>query len=291
MQKIIFPSCNRAKSNCVERAQVKTMASIKTGFIVLVLHCFNLLAPCQLQKYQKPSSIDDLHTMYEYRKSNWDGSHASAIFLYVADSNQLQSFKWSSGDKTATLVTALIDWNKFSVSRFTNHRLRKAQPPQLVATLTMDGEKTIRIEVGEMRDSLLLSALPWQSYDFDFAGLSFTWRALKEKKDSFHFHIADAALVNNDMRFVNKGRADVHFTGYEMMNGKNCLKYSIDGPGLENRGGTIWVDAAGFMIEQYKIALPDEPGFENGMLQLVKKEKMKPEQWQAFIKNKLAGSE
>jgi len=45
------------------------------------------------------------------------------------------------------------------------------------------------------------------------------------------------------------------------------------------------------MIEQYKIALPDEPGFENGMLQLVKKEKMKPEQWQAFIKNKLAGSE
>lgn len=265
------------------------MAAIKIGYIFLVLQCFSLIAHSQLYKYQRPASINDLYTMYEYRKSNWDGSHASAIFLYVADSNQLQSFKWSNGDKTATLVTAVIDWNNFSVNRFTNHRLRQAQPPQLVATLRMDGEKTIHIEVGEMRDSLLLTALPWHSYDFDFAGLGFTWRALKDKKDSFHFHIADAALVNNDMRFVNKGKAEVHFAGHEMLNGKICLKYSIDGPGQENRGGTIWVDAAGFMIEQYKIALPDEPDFENGMLQLVKKEKMKPEQWQAFMNNKLAG--
>jgi len=41
------------------------------------------------------------------------------------------------------------------------------------------------------------------------------------------------------------------------------------------------------MIEQYKIALPDEPGFENGMMQLITTYTMTPEQWSSFMKKKL----
>ena len=120
-----------------------------------------------------------------------------------------------------------------------------------------------------MRDSLLISDLPWQSYDFDFAGLGFIWRALKNKKDSFWFHIADVAMVNDKPKFVNKGKVSVRFQGDEIINNKQCLKYFVDGPGLENKGGYIWINKENYMIQQYKIALPDEPGFENGMMQLV----------------------
>jgi hypothetical protein len=133
----------------------------------------------------------------------------------------------------------------------------------------------------------MLSDLPWQSYDFDFAGLSFIWRSLKDKKDSFWFHIADVAMINGNPKFVNKGRVTVRFIGYDMVKDKQCLKYLVDGPGLENKGGHIWINPENFMIEQYRILLPDEPGFENGMMLLRKTFKMDPGQWETFKRKKL----
>ena len=82
------------------------------------------------------------------------------------------------------------------------------------------------------------------------------------------------AMINDKPKFVNKGRVTVKFIGDEIVNNKSCFKYAVDGPGLENKGGHIWVNQDDYMIEQYKIALPDEPGFDNGMIRLVKKHKM-----------------
>ena len=41
------------------------------------------------------------------------------------------------------------------------------------------------------------------------------------------------------------------------------------------------------MISQYRIALRGEPGFENGMMQLVSTYKLTPEQWNACMNKKL----
>jgi len=63
--------------------------------------------------------------------------------------------------------------------------------------------------------------------------------------------------------------------------------YFADGIGLENKGGYICVDPQTSMIEQYKIALPDEPGFQNGMMQLIKTHRMTPAEWETFKRKKL----
>lgn len=252
-------------------------------FVFLVIFAFSALA--QLNKFTKPSNFSDKHTLYEYKKSNWDGTHSSSVFLYVADSNKLESFKWWEGDEEATLVTAVINWKTYSVSDFQNHKISKGNPPQLRAQLK--GDKLLKIEVGQMKDSLLIDELPWQSYDFDFAGLSFIWRALKNKKEGFWFHIADAAMINDAPKFVNKGKVNVKFIGVENVNNRSCLKYLADGPGLENKGGHIWVNQENFMIEQYKIALPDESGYESGMMLLLTTQKMSPDEWDNFKRKKL----
>lgn len=255
--------------------------------LVVLLAISSLSLSAQLHKFGKPSHFTDKHTLYEYKKSNWDGTHSSTVFLYIADTNKLQSFKWWEGDTVATLVTAVIDWTTCSVNEFQNQKLRKGRSPEFVAKLK--GERNIRIEVGEMRDSLLIADLPWQSYDFDFAGLSLIWRALINKKDSFWFHIADVAMVNDQPKFVNKGEVSVKFVSNEAINNKQCIKYFADGIGLENKGGYIWVDPQTFMIEQYKIALPDEPGFQNGMMQLIRTHRMTPAEWESFKRKKLGG--
>lgn len=244
-------------------------------------------AKAQVEKYGKPAGFTDLHTVYVYQKSNWDSTNASKIYLYVEDSNRLQSFKWHEGEDVATLVTATIDWTNYSVKEFTNHRLAKGKTPQHVATLSFDGAKKISIEVGPIKDSLFLTELPWHSYDFDLAGLGFVWRALKNKNENFYFHIADVARENDNMRFVNKGRIIVEYKQEVMLNGKKCLLYNVNGPGLENKGGHIWINAGNYMIEQYKIQLPDEPGFENGMLKLLDTQKMSSEEWEKFKNGKV----
>ena len=73
----------------------------------------------------------------------------------------------------------------------------------------------------------------------------------------------------------------------EVINDKDRLKYFIDGIGLENKGGHIWINPQDFMIDQYKILLPDEPGFANGMMKLVKTYKMKAGDWESFKKKRL----
>lgn len=243
-------------------------------------------AGAQLSRYGAVPVFQDRHHLYVYRKSNWDGTHASRVYLYIADSNRLQSFKWTEGDVSATLVTAEFDWNQYSVSSFTNHRLEAGKAPRLVAKLQTEENGKLKVEAGAMRDSLWLSHLPWQSYDFDFAGLGFAWRGLQHKKEDYWVHIADAAMVKGDMRFVNKGRVDIHFREEQILNGRKCLLYDINGPGLDNKGGQIWVNADTWMIEAYKIRLPDEPGFENGYLELEEVKTISPAAWEAIIRSK-----
>lgn len=258
---------------------------MKAGLLSIVFLAISFTVTAQVSKFGKPPSFTDKHTLYQYKKSNWDGTHSSSVFLYIADNDKLESFKWWHGDTVATLVSAVIDWSNYSVKEFQNHKLRKGKAPEFIARLK--GESNLKIEVGELRDSLLITDLPWQSYDFDFSGLSFIWRSLINKKAPFWFHIADVAMINGNPKFINKGKVTVTFIGDEMVHNKPCLKYFVNGPGLENQGGDIWVNQENFMIEQYKIALPDEPGFVNGMMELVKAHKMSPEQWENFKRKKL----
>ena len=258
---------------------------MKVSLVFFVFLAISFTVTGQVNKFGKPLSFADKHTVYEYKKSNWDGTHSSYVFLFIADTDKLESFKWWDGDTVATLVSAAMDWSNYSAKEFQNHKLRKGKAPEFIARLK--GRKNIKIQMGELQDSLLISALPWQSYDFDFSGLSFIWRSLIDKKDSFWIHIADVAMINGKPKFVNKGKVTITFIGEETLNNKNCLKYFVNGPGLDNKGGDIWVSHETFMIEQYKIALPDEPGFANGMMQLVRTHKMTPEQWEIFKRKKL----
>lgn len=264
------------------------MKGIYQAFIMVMMFTItSLQVDAQLSKFNKPASFSDIHTVYTYQKSNWDGSHASFVFLYISDTNKLESFKWAPGYTRGTLVSAAFDWSTFSVQTFTNHGIDTNGKRQLFASLAVKDGRSVHLQIGDFKDSMWLENILWHSYDFDFAGLSFAWRALENKRSSFSFLIADAGRVNGKPAFENKGSVNVEYSGEEMINGKNCLKYTIDGPGLQNKGGIIWVDPRSHMIVLYRIALPDEEGFINGQLRLIKKEKMPGNEWDNFINEKM----
>ena len=262
--------------------------TVPLGFLFIVNVLF---LNAQQNKFALPKTIDDIHTLYSYQKSNWDGSNASHVFLYIKDTNKLASFKWSEGDKWSSLVTADFSWKEFMVDKIQNHRIDAQGNKTLVAELNQESTKKIHFQIGEFQDSMILVDPFWHSYDFDFASIGFAWRALKEKRNSFSFHIADAALINNKPGFANKGSVQVEFLNEEMINGIQFLKYKIDGPGLQNKGGFIWVDPRkNYMIELFRIEHPDEEGFENGQLKLLKTEYLSPAEWEKFIIAKMNGN-
>src|SRR5690606_32205734 len=117
------------KSKCMKHIMVFTLL-----FLFQTLSVF-----AQQEKFGLPGTISDKHRLYTYSKSNWDGTHASGIFLYISDDNRLESFKWSSGDEWPTLVTAVVDWKTLTVTKFTNHRIFTDGRKQLMAELNQRG--------------------------------------------------------------------------------------------------------------------------------------------------------
>lgn len=220
-------------------------------------------------------------TVYHYVKSNIDGSRAGNISVYIASTDEIESFKWHEGGTEASLVRATMDWTSFTVARFESWRLRSSGEDTLRAVLErIDGEPTLEAQVGDQRFRIPIENWPWHSYDFDFASLNLVFRFLVDPDAAFTIGIAD--LDRETGRFVDKGPVRIERAGNEARQGTDCRVYRIDGEGLENRGGKIWVSRDTHLIVDYEIDLPDEPGFTDGKLTLIDVETMSPSRWAEF---------
>jgi hypothetical protein len=155
----------------------------------------------------------------------------------------------------------------------------------------VDSLDVVRVSFGDYEEDVQIDHLPWHSYDFDFASLNFSFRHLIDPEKSISFGIADIVFTAGQPKFEYKGIAFVKFEQEEERHETVCRRYRVDGPGLENRGGLIWVDKELGHIVDYEIALPDEPGFDSGKLRLKSVEKMDWKQWDAFMQSRLSEPE
>ena len=222
--------------------------------------------------------------VYHYVKSNIDGSRSGQVSLYVAAKDRLESLKWHKGGSEATLVIAKIDWNRFSVSKFENWQLRSGTDPLQRGIFAFD-KRDNRVVVATFGENELRAKIvnwPWHSYDFDFASLGFTFRHLVDPKKPFKIGITDIVRTEQGPKLADKGLVEIVYQEDVERNGHACRRYSIDGVGLENKGGILWVRKADGILVDYEIALPDEPGYVSGKLELTGVERMTEEEWKDY---------
>ena len=68
----------------------------------------------------------------------------------------------------------------------------------------------------------------------------------------------------------------------------DCRHYNIDGPGLSDRGGELWVRKGDDpVIVDYEIDLPDERPMKSGKMVLMGTEKLSAKAWQAHMRGVL----
>ena len=94
----------------------------------------------QLGKFGfKPKKINS-GEVYFYKKSNQDGSHLHWVATYIGDQSHMESLKWMEGNFGATLVSANMDWETFSVQEFEGGRITPEGQKVIGARLKQEGD-------------------------------------------------------------------------------------------------------------------------------------------------------
>lgn len=227
--------------------------------------------------------------VYHYEKSNVDGSRKSHVDLYVASETRIESFKWHEGGSEATLVVADMNWKTMSVARFETTKLFSGGTSTLVAELkeSADGKELVgKVGGGSFRAKI--EQRPWHTYDFDLASLNVALRFLEDPEATVTMGMMDIVRTATRQVFRHKGGVELWYEGDEERGGVACRRYGIDGPGLEDRGGNVWVRKTDDpVIVDYEIDLPDEPGMTSGKMWLLGETQLTPDAWTAHQRSKL----
>lgn len=226
--------------------------------------------------------------VYHYLKTNIDSTNPEHISLYFASRDRLESFKFHPGGSRAALVIATMDWSIFSVKTLESWQVFKDKDKVLAATLTYRPEsKDVAVALPFMNratEYVAIPFLPFHVYNFDFSSLNFAFPHLIDPRKPFKVGVSDPTFREEGPAFHYRGEVDVVYVSDEVRDGVACRKYRIDGPGLENKGGTIWVNQRSGYFHDVEIMLADNPDWETFKFKLQKVEPMNPGQWEAFMK-------
>ena len=230
-------------------------------------------------------------TVLHYVKTNIDGTHPEYVSQFVASADTLESFKFHPKSPPAGLVIAEMDWKFFSARRLESWRVPGKGERKLFGTLTFDSAaRRAEVSLPSVRsaaESFDFKHVPVHLYNFDFASLNFALPHLADPKGSFTVGVADPTFSETGPLAEYKGEVTVSYLGDEKRNNVAVRKYRIDGAGLQNRGGLIWVNRKHGWVEDAEIALPDNPDWTSFKFKLLRVERMTRAKWDKFVEEQL----
>lgn len=230
-------------------------------------------------------------TVLHYVKTNIDGTRPEYVSQFVAAADALESFKFHPKSPPAGLVIAEIDWKFFSARSLKSWRVLGRGERKLFGTLAFDSAaRRASVSLPSVRsaaESFDFRHVPVHLYNFDFAGLNFALPHLADPRGSFTVGVADPTFTETGPLVEYKGEVTVSYLNDEKRNNVPVRKYRVDGPGLQNRGGLIWVNKKRGWIEDMEIALPDNPDWTSFKFKLLRVERMSRAKWDEFVEGQL----
>ena len=247
-----------------------------------------LLAPhqvvAQVSAFRYDAARVPVGAVLHYLKTNIDGSHPEHIVQYVAGPDRLEVFKFQAPGMRAALVTAFMDWELFSAIRLESRQVFRDSAP-LIATLAYDRKaKDVGVTVFGRSERVPIAALPFHVYNFDLGSLNLAFAHLRNPTSGFTVELADPTYKDAPM-FQDRGSVEVRYLEDGIRDEQPVRVYRIDGPGLDQKGGTLWVRKEDGLFQDAEIALPDNPSWQTFKLRLEKRESMTPAQWEHFRRN------
>jgi hypothetical protein len=237
----------------------------------------------ELEGFEFAAGKQNVGRVYQYEKSNVDGTNKSRVDLYVASESRIESFKHHVGARVGTLVSADMDWMTLSVKKFETVKLDGDGNRKVTATLNTKGDE-LHCKMGKDVQRVKIAQFPWHSYDFDFASLNITLRYLEDPEGVVQVGIMDFGLTG----MTNLGFVEIEYLDDAKRGEFDCRHYLIDGPGLDDRGGEMWVRKSDDpIIVDYEIDKPDESSMRSGKMRLLGTKQLSKEEWAEHMKKSL----
>jgi hypothetical protein len=217
----------------------------------------------------RPERVD-AGAVYEYVKSNIDGSHAIRVLVHVASAERIEVLKLEPENGSAAYVVAHMNWLLFSAQSldawvvFPDGRRR----PSAHLEHEQNGA-LLHVRVGDRSEDVHLSHYPFHVYNFDFISLSQCFRHMIEPESDFKVDVVDPVFEPGSGHvMVDKGTASIEYGGHELRRGTACWRYRVRGPAFGGAEGLMWVNRDHGWVEDIEIPIPDNPGWNSFKFEL-----------------------
>ena len=233
-------------------------------------------------------------TVYHYTKSNLDGTRAAELYVFVASATDLELLKLEPQSTTAAYVRADMDWNAFAAARLDAwHLTENGLTPQLYLDFDHDAQEATAY-MGPMAMPVSFEAEPVHLYNFDLMSLNAALPHLRAPEADFTIGIVDPnwelfageqvepqPVLDDGLLY--KGKAHFTYQGQDIYRGIICRKYGVDGPGLDDQEGTLWVSAEDGHIVLFEHPTPDNPAWSSFKLEWKETVPMTGGAWRGFM--------
>lgn len=230
-------------------------------------------------------NANDVGAVHHYIKSNIDGSNPAHVAIYLATPNDVEVLKREAHEQDAAYVRAHMNWEYFCADQLASWVLTPDGQRRPMATFTLDcATQRAHISINEHAESVAVGHLPAHIYNFDFISLNLALRHWQHPEGALDIGILQPnfdSQINALMRY--EGIATLRFVAHAQRHNQACRRYHINGDGLQQRGGTIWVNQAHGHIEDMEIALPDNPAWRDFKFEWVGSSALSQTDWQTFI--------
>jgi hypothetical protein len=210
-------------------------------------------SPGRFADYRFDSGREHVGRIFHYLRSNRDGSLPEHVYVFHKSRSEIEVYKMARRCTNAALVTAELDYDVWSATRFVGGRLGRSGAQEAFATLALDAaarrlDAVVTLPDQELRQTLQLTALPWRLYDFDFAEFTIFSQHLSNYRKDFAVEMALIVTGPNDAQFLkNLGSARAVADGHDRARGVH--RYRIEGPAFPGGGRLLLNDEDGYVVE------------------------------------------
>jgi hypothetical protein len=234
------------------------------------------------------STIPDRTGMvFNYVKSNMDGSNATQEWVYYPNPIRSESFKiygFARHQRATDLVCADYDMGNFQVQHILAYLIDIKGNRKLNAEGVIEGSSLFKQRFHGDYYSFSIGTIPSFNYNFDWVDLITMYPYLINKNKDFTTGIL---VPNSMMKFVYAGTVRFSFIGTIPYDGKPCRKYTVTIEGFEKKPGYLYADIDTDEVREISVPIQNNPSlYTSFKYKLIGKSTMSSSAWDSFIRDK-----
>lgn len=214
--------------------------------------------------------VTDLRPVYQYQRTNGNGSEAESVFVFVKAPGRVSVMKEKSRCSNAAYVSATLDPATGQAQTLIGGRLARDLSQQPFAWLTTNaaGSK-LEVRVGSA-DARPSSAIPigkrWHLYDFDFADMIAHPPSEIGAMQAFAFDLPLILSGDDGFDLTHRGQLILKSPVRTRHFGTSAIRYRASGAA---GAGSMWFDARSGVLLEARLPLANHREYRDFRLRLI----------------------